>query len=850
MDPTHPHVGAGLGLTGRLSDDPKAARGDDLDPILDRYKVVDQDTDAQIAHRSIREKLFGTKEKKTRIGKYALEQMIGVGGMGRVYLATDTELDRRVAIKLLKGAHWTGAGQEQGRLWREARTLAQISHRNVVSVYEVGENPELGVYIVMDFVEGMTMRRWIEDSDPSPRQIYRVLMSAGSGLFAAHRAGIVHRDFKPDNVLIGNDGRVCVVDFGIAHDIAMGGLPHVAPTDFKTMTGRQRMLTSGPSGTPAYMAPERLDGKEARIPGDVYGYCVTAWEALAEVLPDPFSGPPKDLKRAIPRPLRKALLQGMHRDPSQRGDTLLPILRALHSVQKRSKRKRSISIAGAVLAAGAGLGLAIRGGGTQSTTPSIESRAAKSAAVSVSTPDAKLETIAIGRTLGVGVRWGDSVSQVPGAGALRVHATWADLDVGSAWPDNRLHFSRSDPEHDLDGLFADVATLDKDVFAVLIGQPRWLTAGDLRPLVAGSSATDPSSYTAHAQFVFQFVSRYGGREVPAEQLSVAAGGSARTGLDRIAALEHWRTTPGRPTNFSPAEYAAFASADYDGHRGALGDRAGAKSADPELPFVMAALSGQSMRLENWTRGITDYLDGIRAWSERHRDGEFPADILNVHIFASTSVPYQSPEAARLEERIAELAAYRDRHLERTPLWVTAFGYDTHPSSHLAAPQGNELPGLVHAQWTVRSYLALLAGGAQRVFVDSLADIDTTATTQHTSGLTGRRVHLDQKPAWYSLATLRSALAEHQFVERIDLGTPGVHALVFSAQGGQTWAVWADLPQGAKDLEFSMPADLEIARTRALAIDDTGTRWQESPPAATAGMAGPMPTLFDVRPVQR
>lgn len=823
-----------------MSDEPAPAPGDDLDPILDRYKVLDQDADAKIAHRSIREKLFGTKEKKTRIGKYALEKMIGVGGMGRVYLATDTELDRRVAIKLLKGAQWTGAGREKGRLWREARTLAQISHRNVVSVYEVGEHPEHGVYIAMDYVEGMTMRRWVEESNPTQRQIYRVLMSAGSGLFAAHRAGIVHRDFKPDNVLIGKDGRVCVVDFGIAHDIALGGLPRAMPTDFETMTGRQRMLTSGPSGTPAYMSPERIEGKEARIPGDIYGYCVTAWEALCGVLPDPFSGPPNDPGRAIPRRLKRALLQGMHADPTQRTDGITPILRALRDVQKRSKRNRSVAIAGGVLVAGASLGAVLRGGGEPRPATPPETPAA----VEPISPRPSARQLSIERTLGVGLRTHSEIRELPFAGAVRVHAPWADLDTGTAWPTNRMKFASAKP--DMDAWLSGLSELDLDTFAVLVGHPSWLNPNDSLPVRDGSSATDPASYTAHAQFVFQFVSRYGAHPVALERLRLGSGESPRTGLGQIAAIEHWRTLPGTPTRFSPAEYAAFASADYDAHQGALGEDVGSKAADPALPFVMAGLSGRSIRIENWTLGITDYLDGVRAWSDRNRDGDFPADILNLHVFASNSIPYQSPEAAELETRVAEIATYRDRHLEGKPLWVTAFGYDTHPTSVMAVPEDPESPGRVHAQWMTRSYLALIAGGAQRVFIDGLTDVDTRPDPQHSSGLAGADADLDQKPAWYSLMTLRNGLAGHRFVQRVELERSDVHALAFAADQRQTWVVWADVPYDGEHLEFTMPAGLSIGDTRQLALDDAPSPWRRSDAATTTGTAGPMPTLLEIR----
>src|SRR5215831_13373421 len=150
-------------------------------------------------------------------GRYKLVEKLGVGGMGVVYLAEDPQLGRRVAIKLMEpktsGAQTASDGR--ARLLREAQALAQLSHPNVIAVHDVGTFADQ-VFIAMEYVDGSTLSQWLAERKRTWREVLGIFMQAGRGLAAAHAAGIVHRDFKPDNVLVGNDGRVRVLDFGLA----------------------------------------------------------------------------------------------------------------------------------------------------------------------------------------------------------------------------------------------------------------------------------------------------------------------------------------------------------------------------------------------------------------------------------------------------------------------------------------------------------------------------------------------------------------------------------------------------------------------------------------------------------
>ncbi|MCA9663229.1 MAG: protein kinase, partial [Myxococcales bacterium] len=260
---------------------------------------------------------------------------IGAGGMGVVYLAQDPELDRLVALKLL---HRTDGDEDaRERLLREAKATARLSHPNVVSVYDVGPY-EGGSFVALEYVHGGTLRQWLRQPGRSWTEIVQALVHAGHGLAAAHGAGLVHRDFKPDNVLVGADGRVRVVDFGLARPLSVGGDPR-ALIDVEGQTIQAGNL----AGTPGYMAPEQLrEGREVDARSDVFAFCITLWEALTGERP--FGGAtiadhiqhvlrgqlrpfPRDL--GVPVTVVDALQRGLAVDPDarwQRIDDLLKVL--------------------------------------------------------------------------------------------------------------------------------------------------------------------------------------------------------------------------------------------------------------------------------------------------------------------------------------------------------------------------------------------------------------------------------------------------------------------------------------------------------------------------------------------
>lgn len=274
----------------------------------------------------IAQRLFGdTKPEPLMIGRFEIESTIGAGGMGEVLLARDPLFDRRVALKRMLAQE----GQSRGALGSEARALAQLQHPHVVAVYELLE-VEGKVHLVMEYVAGTTLARW-QALQPRAR-VLDAYEQAARGLAAVHRAGLVHRDFKPANVLVGSDLRVRVADFGLATMISTDG------------------ASAGPlSGTPEYMAPELFAGRPPTPRSDQFSFCVALWEAITRQRPPVGdSGMPTQHGFAGPRWLGRILMRGLASDPAERWPDMDTLLRQL---ERGPKTERRFAMGGVVLAA-------------------------------------------------------------------------------------------------------------------------------------------------------------------------------------------------------------------------------------------------------------------------------------------------------------------------------------------------------------------------------------------------------------------------------------------------------------------------------------------------------------------
>jgi tetratricopeptide (TPR) repeat protein/tRNA A-37 threonylcarbamoyl transferase component Bud32 len=343
-------------------------------------------------------------ERGTSVGRYLLLELLGEGGMGVVYKAYDPELGRPVALKLLQTAE--DASLQRDRLLREAQALARLQHPNVIAVHDVGTFGA-DVFIAMEFVEGQNARQWLKAQPRSRREILDVFLAAAQGLAAAHRAGLVHRDFKPDNMMVGDDGRVRVLDFGLARTAdptLTSGVNANANANVNTsvnvnlnanlnenvtVTGRssRRARSSSESGhitpqllatplthagaivgTPRFMAPEQHLGEPTGEPADQFSFCVSLYWALYDAFP--FAGveetiagqiAPPPAGATVPRWLRQAIERGLSWQPEARHPSMSALIWALEA-DPAVARRRWLRGALLVIAIAALVAAAIAGG--------------------------------------------------------------------------------------------------------------------------------------------------------------------------------------------------------------------------------------------------------------------------------------------------------------------------------------------------------------------------------------------------------------------------------------------------------------------------------------------------------
>lgn len=277
----------------------------------------------------------------TLIGRYSILHLVGRGAMGEVYAAYDPELDRRIALKRIPRASVPGAQGE--RLTREARALARLNHPNIVTVYDVGEWRD-GVFLTMELIEGVDLNAWVAERRGQWDTIASVFIAAGRGLAAAHDVGLVHRDFKPANVMVTGEGIAKVLDFGLA----TVGVDNAQDRGLVGLVGDAVGRTENRAGTPAYMAPELADGGAAGPRTDQYSFCVALYEALhgrrpfhgedaAELVRGKREGLQAAESDGVPRALDRILRRGLAVDAGRRYDSMGEVVAAIERSRSSSK---------------------------------------------------------------------------------------------------------------------------------------------------------------------------------------------------------------------------------------------------------------------------------------------------------------------------------------------------------------------------------------------------------------------------------------------------------------------------------------------------------------------------------
>jgi eukaryotic-like serine/threonine-protein kinase len=329
----HEHVETCVECTGYLTRSAAARSTPSSTPLS---------SSAEVARRTPEQGAASAVSRGTSLGRYMVLDPLGRGGMGVVYSAYDDKLGRKVAIKLLRPDRTDGS-LGQGLL-QEAKVLARLEHPNIVSVHDVGSFLDQ-VFIAMKFIDGDTLTRWLRGTPRRQDEVLDIFLKAGEGLAAVHQVGLVHRDFKTDNVLVDKAGKPHVTDFGLAADLAPGGAE----------LGGRRV------GTPGYRSPEQEKRERADALSDQFSFCAALYEALYGELPygaraDP-SVPlpairPAPQGKNVPGWLRRVLLRGLSPNPRDRYPSMAALLEALRDDPGRKLRARltAAAIGASVLA--------------------------------------------------------------------------------------------------------------------------------------------------------------------------------------------------------------------------------------------------------------------------------------------------------------------------------------------------------------------------------------------------------------------------------------------------------------------------------------------------------------------
>jgi tetratricopeptide (TPR) repeat protein/predicted Ser/Thr protein kinase len=469
--------------------------------------------------------------------RYELIERLGEGGMGVVWRARDRVLDRDVALKVLH-ERYRGADAE-ARVAAEARAMARLAHPNVVAVYDVGHR-EGRTFLTMELVDGVPLSRWLE-TPRSWREVVEVFRAAGAGVAAAHAAGVIHRDLKPGNILVGNDGRVRVADFGVADAGAGAG------------------DGGGSPGTPAYMAPERLEGGPADARSDQFAFAVSLYQALHGRLPwDADSATarlwamrePARPVRDVPAWLTAVVDVGLARDPERR----YPSMAALVAALDRPRRRRRGLAVGAVAAIGFAVVIAMTSGRKAAPCAGIErrldgvwdptiSRGIASAAIAASIPEAAATAAVLDRELGrYASRWVAARQDACRATRIAGSGDETALARRNACLDLRLRAFQL--------VVGKLAAPDRATFATVVGAVASLPAVDDCDGTAAPAA--PATAGAREDLAVAISHFAAGKLPDAAAVAGRAAAAARAAGDRALELEALIVIGRSITNDQPA----------------------------------------------------------------------------------------------------------------------------------------------------------------------------------------------------------------------------------------------------------------------------------------------------------
>ncbi|MBC7390989.1 MAG: T9SS type A sorting domain-containing protein [Opitutaceae bacterium] len=391
--------------------------------------------------------------------------------------------------------------------------------------------------------------------------------------------------------------------------------------------------------------------------------------------------------------------------------------------------------------------------------------------------------------LGVNILHTNSISDASIVKNIREFHLWtwneANSDIANypGYPANKYGFNPSPGNYwNFDNVYSSYKNKGMKIVPTLQGTAFWFNKAldgsmqDNKPVVDGLNTEDPASYVAHADYLYQFAARYGAKQVPTASLKLQQNNSPVSALNSIEGVENWnepnKTWKSRKGMFSPYEYAAMTSADYDGHQGKLGTTVGVKNADPNLPFIMAGLTGMD----------TVYTKAMLTWFKNNRtDGVTPFNVINYHHYSNDAGGQVgapsfgvSPEADMLEKKVKGAVDFNSRYLPGKPVWITEFGFDASQNSpQKAKAYGNFTGEDVQAMWLVRSSLAIYAGGADKAYLFWLQDDDSR--NDYLFGTCGLTSFVypgtpQKRKAYYWLSTLNKVAGKYRLTQKTVTGT--------------------------------------------------------------------------------
>ncbi len=450
-------------------------------------------------------------------------------------------------------------------------------------------------------------------------------------------------------------------------------------------------------------------------------------------------------------------------------------------------------------------------------------------------PEVKTKYPLFGKFMGVNAFIDDPIGLLSPFGTVREYHPWF------AWNQEKkgqIVFSPTEQGFNFDIFYSNLKNSDVVAIPVLQQSAKWLTGNEnaeAKPVSSSTNTYNPASYKEHARLIYQYAARYGNSKVSEAKLILASNQERKSGLNTLQYFENWNEQDkwwkGKESYFSPYEYAAMSSADFDGHVGTMGKDVGIKNADQKAKLVIGGLADPNI----------DYIKALKFWCNHNRNGPFIWSAINIHYYCNDgggqfqSFNGISPEEDKLREKLEAFTNYRNRFLPGVELWLSEFGYDVKDDSKQRVhPIGSMSAEQVQATWLVRSYLAASAAGFDKVHQYMIRDTEGSGTYA-SSGLyywkkeNGNK-EAQLRPAWYYLATMQKVLGEYRFEKEIESSNENVKIYSFKAdkKSNKIYVLWCGTSKDLKVENYNFSVEDENKNIWQVALTDKKSSGNISP----------------------